>query len=123
VDAVIWSKNRGASITPIVSKASAGASEIIQTVPVPNLAQATKKLLTHGFDVITAQNSDDATNISEFDFPKRSALIMGSEGKGVQPLLQKLATKSVKIPMCGNISSLNVSQATAVMLSSWSLSK
>ena len=86
------------------------------------LSQATKKLLTHGFEVITAQNTPDAKDINEFTFPKRSALIMGSEGKGVQPLLQKLATHSIKIPMRGNISSLNVSQATAVMLSSWSLS-
>ena len=41
---------------------------------------------------------------------------MGSEQNGVQPLLKKLATQIVAIPMIGKISSLNVSQATAIML-------
>jgi 23S rRNA (guanosine2251-2'-O)-methyltransferase len=118
-DAVVWSKNRGVDITPVVTKASVGASELIDLIKVSNLAEAVKQFQKHGYGAVTAEIGDEAENLFEFQFPPLTLLIMGSEGKGVQPLISKRADHKVYIPMAGQIDSLNVSQATSVFLSHW----
>ncbi|CCB92230.1 23S rRNA (guanosine-2'-O-)-methyltransferase RlmB [Waddlia chondrophila 2032/99] len=117
VDAVIWSKNRGCSLTPSAAKAGVGASELVPTIVVSNLAETVKKFQKSGYFAVTAEISDRASPLNAFQFPEKTLLIMGSEGKGIQPLISKLADEQVYIPMSGKIDSLNVSQATAVLLS------
>ena len=117
VDLVVWSKNRGCSITPVVTKASVGASEIIDIAQVSNLAETVKKFQKAGYEVVTCEVGKEATELRHFSFSKKTVVIMGSEGKGIQPLVSKLADAKVYIPMYGMIDSLNVSQATAVILS------
>lgn len=119
VDLVIFSKNRGADITPTVSKTSVGASELVRICPVSNLHDTLKILQKEGYWSVVADGSEKAQELNHFDFPEKTVLVMGSEGKGVQPLLKKCADFHVKIPMLGQIDSLNVSQATAVILSSY----
>ncbi len=117
VDGVIYSKNRGCDLTPVVAKASVGASELIPLVKVSNLAEAAEKLKENGFWTVCTSVEPDAQPIDHFTYPEKTLLIMGSEGKGIQRLLLKRADFKVYIPMLGNIDSLNVSQATAVFLS------
>lgn len=119
VDLVIYSKNRGADITPTVSKTSAGATELIPISKVSNLAETQKAFQKADYFAIGAEISDKAQSLYDFQFPEKTLLIMGSEGKGIQPLLSKKCDEHVYIPMLGNIDSLNVSQATAVLLSSY----
>ena len=119
VDAVIWSKNRGASVTAAVSKVSVGASELVRTVEVANLAEAARRLKDSDFWLVGAEARDGATMLPSYEFPRRAALLMGSEGEGLQPLLRKMLDYRVQIPLYGQIDSLNVSQATAVMLYAW----
>jgi 23S rRNA (guanosine2251-2'-O)-methyltransferase len=114
VDAVIYSKNRGASVTPSVTKASVGASELIPMIVVSNLAEAVRKLQDGGYFAAVADVGSEAKSALEFDFPDHTALVLGSEGKGIQPLIAKYADASLYIPMQGKIDSLNVSQAAAV---------
>jgi 23S rRNA (guanosine2251-2'-O)-methyltransferase len=116
-DAVIWSKNRGCSLTPTATKASVGASEIVPIFVVSNLAETVKKFQKEGYFAVTAEISSTAVPLNSYRFPEKTLLIMGSEGKGVQPLISKLTDDKVYIPMQGTIDSLNVSQATAVLLS------
>lgn len=116
-DAVIWSKNRGVEVTPVVTKTSVGASELLEMIRVSNLADSIRKLKEAGYQVITAEVGHGAKNLYEARLSDRVALVMGSEGEGVQPLISKLADVKVYIPMFGRIDSLNVSQATAVLLS------
>lgn len=123
VEAVIWSKNRGCSLTPVVTKASVGASETVPLLIVSNLADTVKRFQKEGFTAITAEIADDAHSLNVFTFPEKTLLIMGSEGKGVQPLISKLADEKVYIPMQGAVDSLNVSQATAVFLSHYKKSR
>ena len=113
-DGVVFSKNRGSEITPVVAKASCGATEIFPLIKVANLAQNIQKLKEQDFTIIVADADERAKNIKHFTFPEKFALIVGSEGKGVQPLLKKLADYLLYIPMKGKISSLNVSQAAAI---------
>lgn len=116
-DLVVFSKNRGADITPTVSKTSAGASELIPISKISNLAEAIKAFQKAGFWAVTADVGSHCQSLYAFEFPAKTLLIMGSEGKGVQPLIHKLCDFHLTIPMLGRIDSLNVSQATAVICS------
>lgn len=117
VDGVIWSKNRGVDITPIVAKASAGASEFVSCIRVSNLAESISLIQKEGFLTLAADVHEKAKNVLTYPFPLKTAIVMGSEGKGIQPLVLKRSDELVYIPMLGKIDSLNVSQATAVILS------
>jgi 23S rRNA (guanosine2251-2'-O)-methyltransferase len=112
---VIWSRNRGPAVTPVVTKASVGASELVPSIIVSNLAETLKKLRDLGFWTVVAAASEDAAPVDTFDFPPRTVLIMGSEGEGVQSLLRERADFTVRIPLYGRLTSLNVSQATAII--------
>lgn len=119
VDLVVYSKNKGVSLTPAVSKASVGASELLNIAAVSNLADVVEKLKSAGFWVVLANADQGAEPLSAFKFPEKCLIILGSEGSGAQPLLKKNADFSVYIEMSGKISSLNVSQAAAIMLQSY----
>lgn len=119
-DAIVWSKNRGVDLTPSVAKASCGASEMLDLVRVSNLAQTMEEFQKEGFEAIVTLLDEKAKDALEFSFPAKTLLIVGSEGEGVQPLIQKKADHSIYIPMKGKIGSLNVSNATAVLLALYS---
>jgi 23S rRNA (guanosine2251-2'-O)-methyltransferase len=120
VSGAIWSWNRGASLTPAVTKVSMGASELVPIVQVANLAEAVRRLKQADFWVVASAVHGDAVPLPAFDFPARTALILGSEGEGIQPLLLKEADFTVHIPMTGRLESLNVAQAATVFLYEWS---
>ena len=115
-DGVILSKNRGCSITSTVTKTSVGASELVPIAQVSNLATTMQKMQQAGFWSVSAELSDKATKLSEFEYPEKTLLVLGSEGRGVQQLISKKADFHVYIPMKGRIDSLNVSQAASVFL-------
>jgi len=111
---VMYSKNRGCDITPVVAKASCGAVEMIPLIRVSNLVESLKVLKKEGFEVIVADVDKTSIAINKADFSKKTALVMGSEGKGVRALVKKQADLLVHIPIFGKITSLNVSQAAAI---------
>ncbi|MCB0321816.1 MAG: 23S rRNA (guanosine(2251)-2'-O)-methyltransferase RlmB [Bdellovibrionales bacterium] len=124
VTAVMWSKNRGVGVTPAVTKVSAGASEIVPLIPVSNLRSDLNVLKENGFWVIAAHGESagekrPVQSLFELSFPERAVLVLGSEGKGVQPLILQEADIIAKIPMTGRIGSLNVGQAAVSFLTSW----
>lgn len=119
IDAVTFSKNRGADITPVVSKTSVGASELVEVLKVSNLAETVKKFQEEGFAILAADVSADAVSLYDFEFPEKFLLVLGSEGEGIQKLIMRYVDHRIYIPMRGRIDSLNVSQAAAVFLSHW----
>ena len=68
-----------------------------------------------GFSIIGATEHADAYYFKQ-DFTKPLAIIMGSEEKGIYPPLRKLCDSLVKIPMLGEVSSLNVSVAAGILI-------
>ena len=114
--AVLFSKNRGSLITPVVTKASMGATELIDLIKVSNLAESIKSLKDNNFEIVVADMDENASNLFDFNFREKTALIVGSEGVGVRKLHKKLADHIVKIPMPGKIKTLNVSQAASIFL-------
>lgn len=117
VDGVVFSKNRGVDITPSVSKAAAGATELLSLIRVSNLATSIDAFIEGGYTCIATTLDEDSQDMLSYDFPDKVLLIMGSEGEGIQKLLLKKADVKLHIPMSGRLQSLNVSNASAVLLS------
>lgn len=116
VDAVLWSKNRSAPLGPVVSKVSVGASEIVPLCPVSNLHRALEELKKAGAWSVGAVVAPDASALDAFTYPEKAVLVMGAEGEGLHQLIERSLDFRVYITMEGALSSLNVSQATSVML-------
>ncbi len=115
VKGVILPKDRAAGITPAVVKASAGAVAHLPIVRVTNLASTLEELKKEGFWIVGA-DSRAGKSLYELKFDMNVGLVIGSEGKGVRPLLLKKCDYTVSIPMRGKVSSLNAAVAGAVIL-------
>lgn len=98
----------------IIGRSSAGASAWVPVAIVKNLVRATEQLKQAGFWIYGADAGGQ--NITSLSFAPKSAIIMGSEGSGIDALLQKNCDTIVSIPTCGKIDSLNVSVAAGVLL-------
>jgi 23S rRNA (guanosine2251-2'-O)-methyltransferase len=119
VDALIWSKNRGVDITAVAAKASCGAFELLSLIKVSNLANSVEKFKKNGYEIVCADVNYGNLPSDNFDFNEKTLLIVGSEKEGVRPLLKKMSSRFIYIPMQGRISSLNVAQAASVLLYAW----
>lgn len=102
-------------ITSAVCKASSGTIFHTLIVGAVNTATALSKLMEHGYKAYAA-DIDGKTELKDVQFDDKTVIIMGSEGKGIRPALLELAETHVKIPMSGDIDSLNVSQSAAVIM-------
>lgn len=119
VGLVIWSKNRGAALSPVVSKTSSSATEFVPIKIVSNLATTIDKFIKADYTIIGVHVSQDSQNLFNYEFPSKTLLILGAEAEGIRPILQKKLDASLMIPMHGTIDSLNVSQAAAIAISVW----
>lgn len=111
---VIIPKRRAVGLTPVVTKASAGAVEHMAIAKVTNLADAVEKLKKAGLWIFAAEAGGIPYYEADFNVP--CAVILGSEGFGVSRLLKEKSDFTVSIPMYGRVNSLNVSTAAAVIL-------
>ena len=115
VTAVIVPKDRAVGITPTVRRASAGGADLIPVLAVTNLARALRALKDAGV-WITGLAGETDQSIYDIDLKGPVALVMGSEGDGMRHLTRETCDFVAKIPMPGNMESLNVSVATGVVL-------
>ena len=112
---VVIPKDRSASVTPTVIKASAGAAHHVDVYRVTNLRQIMKQLKGLGFWLV-GLDAGAQTCIYDQTYPERLGIVLGSEGQGVRPLVRRECDFLVSIPMSGKIASLNVAAAGAVFL-------
>lgn len=115
VDGVFVATRRRAPISAAVVKASTGAAFRVCIVEVPNLHMAARFLKSQGIWIVAATGEGEV-NHCDFDWRQAVALLMGAEGRGVSQLLRKVADARVRIPLKGDIGSLNVSVATGIIL-------
>lgn len=115
VDALIVPKDNACSLTPVVRKVSSGSSERVPFIEVTNLARVLEKLKARGIWISGLAGGGESTIFSA-DFRGPHAIVMGSEGSGMRRLTEKNCDFIVKIPMEGEIESLNVSVAAGVTL-------
>lgn len=113
---IIIGADRQVGITPTVAKVSTGAVEYVDVCRTVNLHQAVLRLKEAGYWIV-ASDGEAKTDYRDVDYRTKIALIVGSEGKGIRPLLLKSSDYIVRIPMVGHVNSLNASVACAVFLS------
>ena len=111
---LIIPKRRAVGLTPVVSKASAGAIEHLAVAKVSNIAQTVTDLQEKGVWVYAAEAGGQP--YYETDFRGPCALVFGSEGNGVSHIVKEKSDQITSIPMYGEVNSLNVSTAAAVIL-------
>ncbi len=108
-------KRRSAGLTAIVDKASAGAAEHSRITRVANIPAALKELKERGLWVYGTA-ADGASDLWHTDFSGPVALVIGSEGDGMGRLVRECCDFIVSLPMKGQISSLNASNAAAITM-------
>ena len=111
---LILPKRHAAGLSPVVTKASAGAIEHLAIAKVANIAAAVETLQKAGVWVYAAEAG--GADFRETDMTGAVALVLGSEGAGVSELVRKRSDFTVSIPMYGHVNSFNVSTAAAVLL-------
>lgn len=112
---VIIPSDRAAPVTASVVKASAGAVYRMPTVMTVNLVRTIEYLKTRGFWIYGADGASE-TSFRAPDFRGHIGLVLGSEGKGIRPLIRKKCDFLISIPMRGELASLNVSAAAGIIL-------
>jgi 23S rRNA (guanosine2251-2'-O)-methyltransferase len=115
VEGVIVTANNSAPLNETVEKTSAGALSHIRIAKVNNLRNAIELLKGNGFWVI-GTSLKAKQSYTETDYKMPVALVMGNEEKGIRKLTADLCDILVKIPMKGNLQSLNVSVSTGILL-------
>ena len=112
---VIIPENRSASVTASVAKASAGAVYRLPTAMVVNMVRTIDYLKEKGFWIYGAA-AESEVSIHAPDYEGDIGLVMGSEGKGIRPLIRKKCDFLISIPMRGQVTSLNVSVAAGIII-------
>ncbi len=115
VHAVIVPKDNSVGLTPVVQKVACGAAETVPLVMVTNLTRTLDKLQQQGAWVVGAAGEAEQF-IYDIDLTGPMVLVMGAEGKGIRQLTRKQCDYLAKLPMAGEVSSLNVSVATGICL-------
>ncbi|MDO9514653.1 MAG: 23S rRNA (guanosine(2251)-2'-O)-methyltransferase RlmB [Syntrophales bacterium] len=108
-------ENRAAPVTPSVIKASAGAALHLPIIRVVNISRTIDRLKESGFWIYGA-DSGCGEGLSSPDYSNHAGLVLGSEEKGIRPLVRKKCDVLISIPMTGSLDSLNVSVAGGIIL-------
>jgi len=113
--AVLAPKDRAVGVTPTVSKVASGAAESTPYLMVTNLARTLSELKERNIWVVGADERADKT-LYEADLPESIAWVLGAEGEGMRRLTRESCDLLVRIPMRGEVESLNVSVSAGVCL-------
>jgi 23S rRNA (guanosine2251-2'-O)-methyltransferase len=113
--AVIVPRDRSASMTPVVAKAAAGAAESVPLVTVTNLARAMDEIKQAGLWIAGAAGDSDRS-LFDLDLTGPIAWVLGAEGEGLRRLTRERCDWLARIPLAGQVQSLNVSVATGICL-------
>ena len=113
--AVVAPKDRSAGITPAVSKVASGAAESTPYLMVTNLARTLEEIKQRNIWVVGADERAEKT-LYEADLPDAIAWVLGAEGEGMRRLTRESCDMLVRIPMRGDVQSLNVSVSAGICL-------
>jgi 23S rRNA (guanosine2251-2'-O)-methyltransferase len=109
--------DRSAAVTPAVTKASAGASELVAIAQAGNLARALDDLKQLGLWHVAVHAAPESRPIAALDLAGPTGLVLGAEGRGVRGLVAKQCDFHAVIPMArAGVGSFNVSVAAAIAL-------
>ena len=112
---VIIPKRRAVAVTEVVSKVSVGATEYMPIARVNNINDTIRELKDKGVWIVGTDGSADTIYYKQ-DLTGPIAIVVGSEGRGMNKLTMKNCDFLVKIPMIGKITSLNASVSGGIVL-------
>ena len=115
VDAIIIPEKGMARIGGDAVKTTAGALHYVPICKTKNLIKTVQFLVESGVKIFAATEKGDKI-YTETNFQTPAAIIMGSEESGISPAILDIAHEKLKIPILGNIESLNVSVSAALMI-------
>jgi 23S rRNA (guanosine2251-2'-O)-methyltransferase len=113
---LILPARRSAGVNPTVRKAAAGAEAHLPIARVANLPAAIRVMKKAGLWVVGADVSPAAVELNKADLDRELAIVVGSEGSGLSPLIKRECDFLVKLPMRGRVASLNASVAAAILI-------
>ena len=115
IHGVILPSARAAAVTPAVVNASSGATELLQ-IAKHNLAQAMDRLKEAGGWMVGLEDSPQAETPDQVDLKGGIGLVIGNEARGLRKLVRDKCDLLLRIPMQGNIDSLNAAVAGSIVL-------
>lgn len=110
---VVIPKDRSVGVTPVVFKTSAGAASHVRIYRVTNLRRSIASLKERGYWAV-GLSAGASQSLYHRIYPERLLVVLGAEGKGMRPLIERECDFVVAIPMKGKIDSLNVAVAAGV---------
>jgi 23S rRNA (guanosine2251-2'-O)-methyltransferase len=113
--AVVAPRDRAAGVTPVVSKVASGAAEATPYLMVTNLARTLAELKERNIWIVGADERAEKT-LYQADLPGSIAWVLGAEGEGMRRLTRESCDLLVRIPMRGEVESLNVSVSAGICL-------
>jgi 23S rRNA (guanosine2251-2'-O)-methyltransferase len=113
---VLITRERSVPLSGTVARVSCGAVAQLPVCQVVNLAEALKKIKGLGYWVFGAIADPEARSVYACDFAGPLCLVIGGEGKGIRPLVQKQCDQLMTIPLQSRFDSLNASAAAAVIM-------
>ena len=116
ITGLLLPEHQSVQMTDTVLQVSQGAFVHLPIYRCGNLHQELRTLKKEGFWIIGVENSVNAMSWHQLDYKRKLVLVMGSEGKGIRPVIVKACDELITIPMQGQINSLNVSSATSAIL-------
>ncbi len=112
---IVIPKHRAVGLTPGVAKASAGALEHVPIARVANTGKFVEQCQKRCITTI-ALDAEAKISYADVDLTQSLALVFGSEGEGIRPIVLKKCDHRIRIPLRGHLNSLNVSVAVGVVL-------
>lgn len=112
---IILPKGNSVQITPTAIKISAGALLHTKISQVKSLQTTLEYAIENGYQVIGTEMEAE-TNYFEINYKSPTIIVIGSEGKGIRPSIKKICTNNIKIPMKGQLNSLNASVSAGILL-------
>jgi 23S rRNA (guanosine2251-2'-O)-methyltransferase len=114
IHGVIVGTREQSQVNSHVARSSAGAVNYVPIVQTDDLVATTEQLRERGFQVV-GTSDHAAESIFETDLRIATLLLIGNEGRGIQPLLEALCTRFVQIPVLGQVSSLNAAVSAGIL--------
>ena len=111
---MIIAKRRSAAINEGIYKTSAGSVEYIKIAQVANLAQTMQQLQKQGLFAVCCDMKGE--NYYDIDFDMPLIIVAGAEGEGISRVIKDKCDFSARIPMKGNLDSLNTSVAAGIVM-------
>jgi 23S rRNA (guanosine2251-2'-O)-methyltransferase len=116
VHAVIAPRDRASGLTPVACKVASGAAETVPFVQVTNLSRTLRHLQGVHRVFVVGTAAEAAAGLFDVDLTGPLALVLGAEGEGMRRLTRETCDLLVRLPMLGEVESLNVSVAAGICL-------